>query len=328
MENTPDAPCSGQKTSLAVVAAVLLIAIVAAAAAIFVFDPFKPELPLYAPEGTNNITYINGGKISRNKVFKAWQKTLTYKNMAEEAQKSGIDLDKAFLGEACIFGNNGGLDNSSGIYRDRNGQAKQLQLLFSNNQAAVEELRSVTTTLLNSNTVAFAGKGAACPTKGKANALTRAIDKNALVSCVSKVELTESHKKALETEQIKPFRDIALELDMLYAALLESENDLELKLEGEYKSAEAAKKAYESLIAARKLGETLSQGEENKEAADVLRKIEISVKDNRITITLKYPMDKLVEFIEKLDKAEREQKDQATGGPEKQTGPAPAPERK
>ena len=287
-------------------AAGVLISAVVVAVAGCAIDPFAEDLAAYAPAGTNGICRINGKKISQNKVVKAWQKTLAYEKMANDAKKEGIDLTALLQGEGYVFAGKVDTeisDKVSGVYRDRNGQAKKIQEIVAKD--GKNDFKDVAAAMLNENTVAFTRKGAAPLVKGKVPALAAALDRNALISSVSKIELTDEQKKLFESEQAQMFKDIVIGLDKLNISLCEIGDDLELKLEGEYKNAEEAKKANESLIALRKLGETFTQGEETKDIADVLKKIEISARDKKITIALKYPMDKIIALIEEQDKKYR-----------------------
>ena len=94
------------KTSTKIIisaAAVLVIAVIVVC--LFVFGVFegRSELPQYAPEGTDVIVYVNGRKIAGTKAFAAFKKTAAYGEMAGAARRKGLDIDKVFQGEACVF---------------------------------------------------------------------------------------------------------------------------------------------------------------------------------------------------------------------------------
>lgn len=106
-EGSPDKPacCSRKPLIVAAIAAILLIVVAAVVACLFIFDVFGTPLPKYAPAGTDLIVHINGKKLANTKIFKAFKGTAMYEEMVKDAKNSGIDLDKAILGELCLFQN-------------------------------------------------------------------------------------------------------------------------------------------------------------------------------------------------------------------------------
>lgn len=95
----------GKNIKIIIAAAVAVVAVAAIVACLFVFDFFGSDLPKYAPDGTDLIVYVNGKKLVKTKVFKAYKKTLVYEELVKASQKEGIDTDKALQGEACLFFN-------------------------------------------------------------------------------------------------------------------------------------------------------------------------------------------------------------------------------
>ena len=95
----------GKTTKIVTAAASVFVVIAGVIAYLVYFDVFGSDLPRYAPPGTDEIHYTNYKKFSRTRIFRAYQKTLGYEKMAEEAKKNGLDPDKLDQYEQCVFRN-------------------------------------------------------------------------------------------------------------------------------------------------------------------------------------------------------------------------------
>ena len=93
----------GKTTKIVTAAASVFVVIAGVIAYIVYFDVFGSDLPRYAPPGTDEIEYTNYKKFSRTRIFRAYQKTLWYEKMTEEAKKNGPDPEKWFQAEQCVF---------------------------------------------------------------------------------------------------------------------------------------------------------------------------------------------------------------------------------
>ena len=350
-ETKPECSCCCKKSAAPVII-VLLIAVIAIVAAIFIFKN-KP-LPQYAPKGTDAIAAVNGRAITKTKVFKAFKKTLAYEDVVENAKKEGIDVNQALQGETCFFVDSSeDAPVISGIYRGQGGVAekifasvkKDMQKTFEEQkklfkdmgrkapdfstdkiegkEAFVSRENGAAVILLDKNTIQTCyGKGdkliVTTLKAAKANALTKAVDAKALVSVAYKVDLPKNVKALLASEEAAQYRDLHAELDVVKINLYDAGEDLELKVTGEYKTAEAAGKAAKQLDALYKqanalagaLAEDKDASAEMKEAVEVLKAIKIESKGKQVVISLKYSQAKLVKLIEEQDKQARALKKQ------------------
>ena len=98
----------GKTTKIVIAAASIFVVLAGVVAYLVYFDPlglFGSDLPKYAPEGTDQIEYINYKKWSKTKIFAAYKKTLSYEEVIEGLRGSGIDVEKLYDSEVCKFRN-------------------------------------------------------------------------------------------------------------------------------------------------------------------------------------------------------------------------------
>ena len=95
----------GKTAKIVVSAASIFVVIAGVVAYIVYFDVLGSDLPRYAPPGTDEIEYTNFKKFSRTRIFRAFQKTIEYEKMVEDAKKDGFDPEKIFQFELCVFRN-------------------------------------------------------------------------------------------------------------------------------------------------------------------------------------------------------------------------------
>ena len=85
------------------------------------------DLQQFSPAGTEVIVFLNGSKICGTRIFQAWQKTPSYRELAAEAGKNAnLDMGAIMQGSACFFVNTKVPEQFCCVYRDGNGIAARI----------------------------------------------------------------------------------------------------------------------------------------------------------------------------------------------------------
>lgn len=255
------------------------------------------ELQQFAPAGTEVIVFLNGSKISGTRVFKAWQQTPSYRELATEAgKKANLDINAIMQGSICFFIKTNDPEKVCGVYSDSNGMAARIA-------ESLKQEEGGKAVILGDGTLAFAVDGATIPGSKRPTQLTGAIDNGALASVAYKFELTEAIGAAMNDEAAQPFKPMINGLKIVTLNVYDAGETLELQLVADYDTPEAAQSALESLIALRTLIMAGFSGQpETEEYANIIKAIKLGADGQKVTARLSYSQDELVKLIENLDR--------------------------